>query len=135
MYSSGAPSEARPISCRKRGRKVTEAEWLKRSGFRAKWTWLSQGYSRSTPTGIAEAVAECAHLRELSEAGVTEQRHMAEQLVTDVWLRCVHGPGAVADVLGGVEHAEGKTSEKVARRKKPYKVVYNHEEIGKTTAC
>ena len=49
--------------------------------------------------------------------------------MTDVWLRCVHGFGAVADVLGGVEHTEGETSKKITWRKKPYIKAYNHEKL------
>ncbi len=38
---------------------------------------------------------------------------MTEQLVADVRLRRVHGLGAVAYVLGGVEYPEGETGKEV----------------------
>ena len=57
-----------------------------------------------------------AHLRELSKVWVAEERCMTKQLMTDVWFGGVVGLGAMADVLGGVEHSEGQTSEKITRR-------------------
>ena len=34
---------------------------------------------------------------------------MTEQLVADIWLRCVHWVRGVANILSAVEHAERKT--------------------------
>lgn len=59
-------------------------------------------------------------LGELSEGLVTEQRHMAQQLVADVRLRRVHGPRRVTDVLGGVEHSEGQSSQEITRGEQPW---------------
>ena len=41
---------------------------------------------------------------------------MPQQLVADVWLRGVHGLGAMADVLGGVEDSEGQPRQEVSGR-------------------
>ena len=52
-------------------------------------------------------------LRELSKAGVTEERDVPKQFVADVWFGRVHWLGAVANVLSGVEHSESEPSEKI----------------------
>ena len=54
-------------------------------------------------------------LGELGEGGVGEQRDVADQLVDDVRLGGVHRLGGVADVLGGVEHAEREAGQEVPR--------------------
>ena len=38
---------------------------------------------------------------------------MSDELVTDVRLRCVEGPGRVADVLSGVENPESEAGQEV----------------------
>ena len=58
-------------------------------------------------------------LRELSKGLVTEQRDMAQHLVTDIRFRSVHGPRAVSDVLGGVEDSESQPSKEITRREEP----------------
>ena len=55
-------------------------------------------------------------LGELSEGGVSKKRDMTDQLVDHIRLWSVEGLGAVADVLGGVEHAESEAGQEVARR-------------------
>ena len=40
---------------------------------------------------------------------------MSHQFVAYVRLRCVHGLGMVADVLGGVEHTERQPSQEISR--------------------
>ena len=53
-------------------------------------------------------------LAELGEGGVSEERDVTEELVTDIWLRGVHGGAVVSDVLGRVEHSEGQPGQKVS---------------------
>lgn len=58
-------------------------------------------------------------LGELGEGGVGEEGDVADELVADVRLGGVHGHGGVADVLGGVEDAEGQPGQEVAGREQP----------------
>ena len=51
-------------------------------------------------------MALATYLRELGKCRITEEWGVSQQLVTYVWLRGVHGLGAMADVLRGVEHSE-----------------------------
>ena len=55
------------------------------------------------------------YLRELCEASVGKEGHVAQQLVAAVGLGGVEGVGGVADVLGAVEHpgAAASRSQKV----------------------
>ena len=55
-------------------------------------------------------------LAELGKGGVSKERDVAEEFVTDVWLRGVHRGAVVSDVLGGVEHAECQTGQEVPGR-------------------
>jgi hypothetical protein len=48
-------------------------------------------------------------VRHVSKGGVCQHGHVPQELVADVGLGRVHGVAAVADVLGGVEGAEGET--------------------------
>ena len=52
-------------------------------------------------------------LAELSEGGVSKERDVSEELVTDVRFGSVHGGAVVPDVLGGVEHSEGQPRQEV----------------------
>ena len=52
-------------------------------------------------------------LRELCECWVGKERDVSDELVTDVRLRCVEGPGRVADVLSRVENSEGQAGQEV----------------------
>ena len=64
---------------------------------------------------VAGAQAGQANLlAELGKGGVSEERDVAEELVTDVGLGGVHGGAVVPDVLGGVEHAEGQARQEVS---------------------
>ena len=53
-------------------------------------------------------------LRELGKLAVRKQRHVAQDLVANVWLGRVERARLVTHVLRRVEHAEGKAREKVA---------------------
>jgi hypothetical protein len=46
---------------------------------------------------------------EIGKSWVGKERHVAKELMADVGLRCVEGLRVVADVLGCVKYAEGKT--------------------------
>ena len=64
---------------------------------------------------IAGAQAGQANLlAELGKGGVSKERDVAEEFVTDVRLRCVHRGAVVSDVLGRVEHSEGQPGQKVS---------------------
>ena len=58
-------------------------------------------------------------LTELSEGGVSKERDVSEELMTDVRFRSVHGGAVVPDVLGGVEHSEGQPSQEVPGGEQP----------------
>ena len=57
-------------------------------------------------------------LGEVSERGVGEEGHVTENLVTEIRLRGVERLGRVAEVLCGMEDAEGEASKEVARAQK-----------------
>ena len=64
---------------------------------------------------VAGAQAGQANLlAELGKGGVSKERDVAEEFVTDVRLRCVHRGAVVSDVLGGVEHPEGEPGQEVS---------------------
>ena len=53
-------------------------------------------------------------LAELGKGGVSKERDVAEQFVTNVRLRSVHRGAVVSDVLGGVEHSERQARQEVS---------------------
>ena len=64
---------------------------------------------------IAGAQAGQANLlAELGEGGVSKEGDVAQQLVADVRLGCVHRGAVVSDVLGGVEHPECQPGQEVS---------------------
>ena len=64
---------------------------------------------------VAGAQAGQANLlAELGKGGVSKERDVAEQFVTNVRLRSVHRGAVVSDVLGGVEHSERQARQEVS---------------------
>ena len=99
---------------------------VNRTGVRITHVYTLQLYNTAHSGQLLDILIRCPQrgqtnlLGELGKAVVAEERGVAQQLVTDVGLGRVHGFGAVADVLGGMEHPKCQASQEITRGKKTF---------------